>query len=179
MERYKSIYKEAKDDYVVRHKTYSGAIEEGLKRAYDLKYYIKEEEIFSNISSKAKPSEGKTNKMSLLLETFDKEESMTWEEANIKSLKKTNTRLPTVDELQAIHGSDQKNLYDFKSGLYACAEFKGGNTVDMSSGKYQRVPSDTNVKVKILKEVGKNLNMQIYNMGDDIENKYELNCYIS
>lgn len=185
MKKYISIYKEQSlkevetGDYVVQHETYSSAIQEGLRMAYDKGYYIKEDEIFSNITTKAKPSEGKTNKISLSLEKFNKEESMSWDEANIKSMKTKDTRLPTVDELQAIHGSDQKDLYDFKSGLYACADFKNGNVVNMSNGQYSRVPGDTTVKVKTIKETGKGLHIQVYNMGNDIKKNFELNCYIN
>lgn len=185
MKKYTSIYKEQSlkevetSDYVVRHDSYSSAIQEALRMAYDKGYYIKENEIFSNVSTRPKPGEGKTNKISLLLEKFNKEELMSWDEANAKSMKRKDTRLPTVDELQAIHGSDQKDLYDFKSGLYACADFKNGNVVNMSNGQYSRVPGDTTVRVKILKETGKGLQIQVYNMGNDIKNNFELNCYIN
>lgn len=185
MKRYVSIFKEQSlkevesSDYVVRHDTYSSAIQEALRIAYDKGYYIKEDEIFSNVTTRPKPGEGKTNKITLLLEKFNKEESMTWEEANAKSMKRKDTRLPTVDELQAIHGSDQKVLYGFQSGLYACVDFKKGNTVNMLNGKYEKVPNDTMVKVKILKETGKGLQIQVYNMGNDIKNNFELNCYIN
>jgi hypothetical protein len=70
----KSTLKEAKDDYQIYHKSYSGAISEARRQCEEKGLFWNDNEVFNKISvGPKKPAEGKTNKFYLQLYTKDGE----------------------------------------------------------------------------------------------------------
>lgn len=177
MKPYKSLFKEAKNNYVIYHSSYSSAVQEAKKLAEFQGYYISSDVWFNQIGSNTKkPSEGQYTRASVPLETIEKNDlSMSHNEVDIFLSKRKSFRMPTVEELVEFYESGS-NL--FKPTIYLCYDYRYGNCVNMANGKDQKIDENQPATVKLIKENKKGLQIQVFNRGNDIPENYELNCYI-
>lgn len=176
MNPYRTIYKEHQD-YVLYHKTYSGAIQEAeryLKSNYK-NYYISSDVWFQQVGiGPKKPAEGTTNILNLPIETIEPRDAyLSMAEALAYSNSKKNLRMPSVEELTEFY---EQNNPLFKREIYLTYDFKYGNAVDMSNGKSVRVSDYDKHLVKFIKALKKSFTIQVYNRGNDVPNNYELTC---